>query len=316
MVTKFTPFGDLKATTMTLVAPLTGEVDLVAAYCALHINIPSEKRSYPGMIYSIRCVDDGRQCSRGVPTASKAFKNCVSISMTTSGRPISAKLSKTKIQLAGGQSLEHGEEACQLLLEALREAERERLYALDHPEENKAVLDWFEENIREEEGGLSVPRFEDIQDLDPYLFNRYLYLLGEAADKKFLMEEMRWLSDECPQIISEDCEVRKVTTSMVNYNFNLNFSLDRKKIEEAADSQGKIGEFLVSLDNTTQPHTRFSLPIDKACLGNDYKVSKDPHHTFIVYHSGKVMHSAPLVSLMEEAYNKLWNLALSFKNDG
>jgi hypothetical protein len=254
------------------------------------------------------------QYIRGIPTEKKAFKNCISISMTTSTKDISAKLSKDTIQLAGGKSMKHGEEACNLLLEALKDAERERLYALDHPEENEAVVNWYEENIKEKSDGTLIYPRKAPRHLDAILLNRYLRLFYEYNDKTSLMEEMHWLAEKCPQIIDLDCELSTVTTAMVNYNFQLDHPIDRYKVSDAAEDTGLIEDFIVTLNNTAQPTIRFSLPIDPTELGETYKIGKKPQHTFIVYASGKVMHSAPRISLMETAYDKFCKMTIPFQS--
>lgn len=313
------PFENLKGTTMTLIAPLTGTVALEAAFYTLPVtemDIPevperkrqhrkrgdSEKRvdkgkipsySIPGCILSMRHEDE----TRGLLRSSKSsFKHSVTLDVSTSSKNVSVKLCSSTIHITGALSLECGREAVEFVLAHLHEAERQRQYALKHPEENVKAVRWVMEHFA---GGAQPP-----EDLDLYLLNRYSRAVQGLTDPDKVRERLTWITERCPQIVTPGCEYVKISPAMVNYNFVLEMKIDPERLLDLEQ-----GDFFVEYNNMYNTSIKFTLPIPERYIKEaSYKKGKKPCHTSLVYHTGNVMHSAPCLEPMPEAYEKFYEL--------
>lgn len=152
-------FENLKVTTMTLVIPLIGSINLDAAFNLLRItriHLPQPKRQSqkykiphctdPGAILSLRYKGDTRGIIRS--TSSSHFKNSITIDIATKDKNVSIKLSSTKIQMCGASSVQQGIEGSNYIINQLLEIQD----ILDYIQSNQALarstVDWIKENTR------------------------------------------------------------------------------------------------------------------------------------------------------------------------
>src|SRR5437016_9378280 len=138
-----TPFEDLKVTTMTLIIPFDGDVDIDTAFWFLPIthftfNFPRRQTKkfkipysgIPGAILSMRYKNFVRGIIRS--TSTKFFKHSITMDISTHKRNISLKLSRSKIQLCGATSIEDGLEAVNYVMTYLAEVKDTFEYMREH----------------------------------------------------------------------------------------------------------------------------------------------------------------------------------------
>ena len=154
-------FENLKVTTMTLVIPLIGSVDLNSAFGLFkvtRVNLPQPKRQTqkykipycadPGSIVSLRY----KGCTRGIirSITSDHFKHSITIDIATKEKNVSVKLSSTGMQMCGATSITQGEEAANYIIEQLTYIQDRLDYIDQHPELAMMAIEWLKDNTRGE----------------------------------------------------------------------------------------------------------------------------------------------------------------------
>ena len=115
------------------------------------------------------------------------------------------------------------------------------------------------------------------------------------------VNEINWIKS-IDYIINEDLVVETINKAMVNYNYDLGFSIDR--FELANRINGRNG-FYARYKNNIEHTVTVELPYNddiKEKMGMRKK-SKKACHTWLIYRSGCVTQTGPNEELMEEAYN-------------
>jgi hypothetical protein len=154
-------FENLKVTTMTLVIPLIGSVDLNSAFGLFkvtRVNLPQPKRQTqkykipycadPGSIVSLRY----KGCTRGIirSITSDHFKHSITIDIATKEKNVSVKLSSTGMQMCGATSVTQGEEAANYIIDQLTYIQDRLDYIDQHPELAMMAIEWLKDNTRGE----------------------------------------------------------------------------------------------------------------------------------------------------------------------
>ena len=148
----YTPFNELKVTTITMTMSLCNSVDKNAAFHFLPItrmDIDKKKETakcelpycdVPGSILSIRW----RHGVRGIiRNHLKPFKNAVTLDIATKKKNISLKLSQSSIQMCGASSKEDGVEAATHVLEHLNQLQKMFNYIHAHTEQALQCIEWI-----------------------------------------------------------------------------------------------------------------------------------------------------------------------------
>jgi hypothetical protein len=315
-------FESHPVTTMTLVIPLIGTVNLDAAFGLLPItrlSLPQPKRQpqkykiphcgNPGDIFSLRYKGYVRGIIRS--HSSKPFKNSITIDIATEKKNVSIKLSSTKIQMCGASSVEQGTEGANHIIRSLLAIQDELDYIQANHPRALSTLEW----LKRETQGPSVERADEDHKSDhqirpvnpsecpPSVDRRIVtFLLRQQPDFIYhsdFCSELDWILT-LRHVTSRPLAIQQVCKAMVNYNYDLGFHIDRYQLLTRIDS---LNGFYARYENVVEHNVTIELPYDVPPNHRAMRrKNKHPCHTFLVYMSGLVTQSGPGEELMREAY--------------
>lgn len=321
-------FDYLKVTTMTVVMPLKGHVDLGTVFPLLEItrlDLPTPKRQthkykipfcgIPGAILSAKYSN----ITRGiVKSQSKGyFRNSITIDMSTSEKNVNLKLSRNKIQMCGATSVELAMEAGSLIIAELYKIQDTLDYMGENPELTDAAISWLKTATKGNEaqlppGYIGADQKEPINihllhipdEISPTVDERItMFLIKQAPDFMFhedYVAQLDWVKS-LKTVINKPLEVIEVQKVMVNFNYDLGFDVNRWELYRHIN--GRNG-FKARYDNTVDHSVTIELPYEvPAHMRITRRKDKIPCHIFIVYKSGLVTQSGPNEELMRTAYN-------------
>lgn len=320
-------FEHLKVTTMTVVMPLKGEVNLDNVFPLLEItrlDLPPQKRqtqkykipycNVQGAILSARY----KGSTRGIIKSQnkKFFLNAITIDLSTSEKNVNVKLSKSKMQMCGATSVELAKEASDHVINKLYKIQNDIEYINNNPIIRDETIKWIKSVTKGQE--ILLPPYTRDEFQSESLLVHYMQIpeeIPDHLDKKialfFILQSPDFLiyEDYCLQldwictlkeVISKPLEVIDVVKVMVNFNYDLGFNIDRWKLKQYIDG---LNGFTARYENMIDHSVTIELPYDSS---DDSKVTrrkdKVPCHTFLVYKSGLVTQSGPNEELMCEAY--------------
>jgi len=320
-------FEYLKVTTMTVVMPLKGMVNLDMVYPLLKItrlDLPVPKRQtqkYKIPYYGIHgAILSARYkgATRGIikSQTKSHFLNAITIDLSTSVKNVNLKLSKSKMQMCGVNSDKLALEAGQYIIDELYDIQDNIDYLNAHSEEAAKVTEWLKVATKSKQvefppGTMDEDQTESIilhgieipekipDDLDTKIAT---FLIRQAPD--FMVYEdyclqLDWVLT-IKQVISKPLEIIEVNKVMVNYNYDLGFNINRWHLSQLING---LNGFNARYENTVDHSVTIELPYE---LPTGMKVTrrkdKIPCHTFLVYKSGLVTQSGPNEELMKEAY--------------
>lgn len=324
-------FESLKVTTMTLIFELHGEVNLPLIFTVLPITrleLSEPKRQtknfklpdvqLPGQIFSIRYGGLTRGITRSVGSQ---FKNCITLDIGTSDRIVSIKLSRQKIQMCGPKSVEIGKEAASYIVQHINFVQEMLNYLHSHPYMTEKVVSWLimksvgpmvekqvcnyidAKNVRLKIFSVtqeaSIVRPTDIpSELDPLIVNFMIQQCDEFVYHSDLVATLQEiLTSRYAVGYGATLLLGEPQKAMVNYNYNLGFSVDRAAL---ALSMTDMDDFIADYDNLLQHSVRIYLPYQSE--QQTKRRNKTKRHTFMVSRSGSVTQSGPNDELMREAY--------------
>lgn len=120
----------------------------------------------------------------------------------------------------------------------------------------------------------------------------------------FTFNDIR-LYDELPRI-------DKVCPSMVNFNYSLNFKVDRQALcQHINKNNGFLSRFYNAVGSAVTVECVYEPPKNSIVKK---KANKIPHHTFLIYRTGSVTQSGPDVLLMEEPYYRFMETIAEIKD--
>ena len=299
--------------------------------------------STPGAILSMRYSGDTRGIIRS--TSGRYFKNSITIDLSTREKNVSIKLSQSKIQMCGASSEGQGREGAQHLIDHLLAIQDDLDYIQSNKEQAKATLAWLIEATRGKQVSRPVYRTETIalpneEDGGVDMFKQQVFDhnekdykieipedLSKAPDERiakflfchhadfdfhsFFVSEMEWILS-IDQVTTRPLSIKKVLKAMVNYNYNLGFTVDRYTLFE--EMLGRNG-FVSSYDNCVEHCVKIKLPyIPDEDEGTVRRKNKVPCHCFLVYKSGVVTQTGPGEEKMRKAYDLFWKSILEIKD--
>ena len=131
------------------------------------------------------------------------------------------------------------------------------------------------------------------------------FLCNQLSDYKYyseVIQELEWIKEQT-SLYEKKPEIVKIQKAMVNYNYNLNYNIDRGMLTKMIHG---MNGFRAIYDNLIGHNVTISIPYEfddeQICRKAKTKLIK-----FIVYHSGKVTQSGPNEELNKEAYIKFVN---------
>ncbi len=325
-------FDHLNVTTMTVIVPFSGEVELDLVFPLLEItriDLPPTKRqtqkfkiphcAKPGAILSARYKGTTRGIVKSQST--RYFLNAITLDISTIEKNVSIKLSKSKMHICGSTSTEQSREASQHVLNQLTYIQNMLNYINEDEERTKTTVEWLFSATRGSIKLTQTTYHENSQDQPRFMITHELKQPDidniptnvDTKIVKFLINQMNYFiyyEDFCMQvnwitqlktIVTADLKIIDILKVMVNFNYDLGFDINRWAL---ANHINGVNGFTARYENTFDHSVTIELPYE---IPEGMKVSrrKDrvPCHTFLVYKSGLVTQSGPNEELMRSAYN-------------
>jgi len=318
-------FDHMTPTTMTVIVPLDGVIDLTAVHLLLPVrplDHPDVKANIPGTITAANYEDSRRGQRRSHRTRSSSskgrwlkraqrtgknpsetyFLNSVAVDMCMSQKWVNFKLSRSKIQMCGATSSDFVTEVITLILQHIERLEAMIVTMRQNPEASRALFEWAH-HLKDGDDAF-VSELEDLQD---HLRHRHLEFPEVAAWHKYLA----WLRNLETVIVKGPLGINRIDKVMVNYNYDLGFTINRARLCQLIN--GRSG-FVASYNNTCDVYARVELPY-APLPGRRVKKGRTPCHTFIIYRKGTVMQSGPCEELMREPYECFNALIREFRSE-
>lgn len=322
-------FDEHKVTTMTIIMPLLGEIDLAKVFPLLEITRIELKQNrrrtkkykipfcgIPGAILSARFEGFVRGIIKS--TSTNSFLNAITIDISTEEKNVNIKLSKSKIQMCGATSIELARMAAKYILEHLYAIQEKLEYMASNIEHRNECIEWLKsvskgQEMLDEEGTpchelITIKKIEEIPDvIDKEIA---LFLIKMSAD--FIKYEdycckLDWICG-IKSIIQKPLEVIDAVKVMVNFNYDLGFNVSRLAlIHKINGLNGFTARFRNTADHNVTIELPYEIPKDMKIIRRKDRV---PCHTFLVYRSGLVTQSGPNEELMKPAY-KLFNATMN-----
>lgn len=259
----FKSFSELNPTTMVLVYELDCIINIKKIFPLIRVNPKT------GPIISVSY--DG--VSRGIKK--KDFRNSITLYINFNKKVISVKISKNKIHLCGITSFEGANELIEIIINLLED-----------------ILN-------------NVNRIKQQHKINfvktAYLYNTDDFIKcfrNEYTEKDFL-KFLYWLYN-LDDIIIGELKVLNLKEAMINYNYDLGFSINRWELFSLFSDLEYMG-FYCNYNNSIN----YSVIII-------YKDNDNNFHTIIVYKSGLVTQSGKKIEQIERLYNIFMDII--FKN--
>ena len=329
-----TPFEQHRVTTMTLVVSLNSTVNTEAAFLLLpitRVNIEQTRKStkcklphceIPGSILSMRYRENIRGVIRN---KSGAFKNSVTIDISTARKNINLKLSPTTIQMCGASSREDGVEAVNHIINHAKHIQQVINKMQDNLEHTNEIVEWIkgitygyliERPVYDERkiGNIKIRVYKPVMErsiIRPMAFIPEHFDMNITRFLLSLVDDFIYHDDLCQKldlavrikdVVDEDLEIKQVDEAMVNYNYSLGYEVDRIRLSELINGKD---DFISHFDNALDTSVTIELPYDPpAGMAIKRRKNKIPHLSFLVYKSGSITQSGPGGEIMRDAYYK------------
>lgn len=126
---------------------------------------------------------------------------------------------------------------------------------------------------------------------------------------------LNWLSTQT-SVIEGQLEIKSMSKSMVNYNYDLGFTLDKWLLAQYFDTHKPMG-FKARYDNCKDIYVTINLkeviPVElqKTVIRKNKKSAK---HSFLIYESGLVTQSGPCEEMIKRSYIKFYEIIHSIRD--
>lgn len=336
-----TKFKDLKTRTITYIAELNTPIMIASAFNYIPIvpvysdvKIPFHKKnkkikvpntSIRGAIMFLKSRGVLRGFNNG---SSSCFKHSVSICICAGVKNMNIRLSRLKMHLSGGDSMENSSSAIQLLVDHINTLRKHQLFIRRNKKEAREIIEYV---VREtkgktktiiENGGESIEivRPIDTTNFELRLPDKYnteftAYLLSLSRGKKIHSVYSSVLNSllSAPLVCREEVKIKNEGSAMINKGFHLGFPIDRQKLKDCSntfDGFVSIYDGLIDIDvKITREYKNDPNYFIKK------KRSVVPHHTFVVCKTGSVLFSGPDPIRMENVYIRFMEMIDIFKED-
>lgn len=247
-----------------------------------------------------------------------SFKNSVGIDISIKDKNLTLKISPNTVHITGAKSCLQAREGVKYLIEHLYNTQNILEEIREDKDHAKLCFDFIKSNIFGEPK-ITTFSFENYE-IDvisekehliknekeflnniPEDYNKNILNFFYSFTKDFMVFEN--FENKINLIIDKMCdndiiahkkiEIRSLEKAMVNFNFNLGFSIKRDKLVENIT---KFPGFYARYDNVKSHHVTVELYYgrdkeenDPACLEDNFE--RKYRHTFLVYMSGAVTHS-------------------------
>lgn len=282
----------------------------------------------PGTICSIAsiCPVTKMVRVRGMFREKKAFQHATTVVLSIGKKFVNMKLSSDTIHMCGLSSEKDAITATNLLFEHFVRIQAivEEITTGDMTNKLKWVkencqgkpVERLVENVYTDSGPIELTLQNAITDYKishPRVVpsDRVTkFFLSFCADFEYFSDYLKFLNSICSgkmrKLYEVPPEICCTETIMCNYNYGLNFTVDKAQLKKIFD--GNDG-FHARHDQELLDYVTIELPYTpRKDTRVKRKRNKVPKHTFIVYRTGSVTQSGPSRELTKEAYNRFMNI--------
>lgn len=242
------------------------------------------------------------------------MKNTIMINIMTPDRELNIKLFKDKMHSCGFKDQAVGLKGAQLLVGIINDIVENLDYIQQNLDQYWEVVDWLRPRCKLSDASTSIltePRDSAPDNISSKMLNFIVshisYYRNYNDSYKLYLSHLQWLSN-C-KVINEGpktLEVIKSVITMMNFNHELNFTLQKIKLAMIFKENP---EFRVRFDNMIDHSVTISLPYES----DADKKSKE--HTFSVHHEGHINQSSPNRELAKIAYEKFISYIMQHKSE-
>nr|QBK90544.1 MAG: transcription factor TFIID [Pithovirus LCPAC104] len=330
------PFESLKISTINSIVRLNTKINIDKLFYLLEVIPPEQivkkkkmKTTFPGIIISANY----KNVVRGASFSSKSFPNSIIIYVNTKKKIINLKLCKETFQICGVTSEEMIIETVEIIIKHIFYIQKILEIIKNNPIETQKTLDWialkilgkelnviektnilsndFENEKIEKINSIIIPKEypDDFpEDINKYLARYFIRLSTDFFNYKLFIEKLNNIVKNLDyNIIKENLNISNISYAKINYNYKLNFEINRQKIYEIFSNNDN---FSAEYNNTVNHHVSVNLSFE---ISEDLKdkISRKPqklHHTFLIYRSGCITQSSPCTELAKIAYEKFMKI--------
>jgi phage anti-repressor protein len=233
----------------------------------------------------------------------KDMKNAIEIDLCISTKYVNVKLYKNNIHICGAKNFEMIHDTFNVLNEHFVRIQEQLAYSrVNYEILNTMILHAKGQAFikgKKERHELIIP--EEIDDnLTIYCSN-----LNSISNWETFEQYCNWVR-RIKTIQTGIFSIDSIFTSNVNYNYKLNFEIDRKKMR---DEIKKIAGFTSRYDGKQSRNVRVELEINpKELEGRPFKKKNvKPKHTYIISGSGSIMQCSPDLNTGSKGFIKFMN---------
>lgn len=286
-------FDQIKITMMVLVAELNENINIDNLFPLIPITRVlhnSKKLPMCGIRGAILSARYNGVC-RGL-LINSYFMNSIIVDVCNGVKNMNVKISRNSMHICGSKSIDMAKDVVELLLNLITTIDE---YVKKFKQNNyiEKLVDLTRGEYILVNGVLR--NHINIQYIDDPIMNYFIDLARDYVYHDDYVKHLQWINN-IDNIISGCISLNKLNMVVVNYGYNLGFSIDRQLL---CDNINGFNGFIASYENTLEHKVNIMLPYES----NDIKRKKN-YHKFIVYKSGFVKQSAPNEEMAREAFQK------------
>ena len=318
-------FQDLPVTTIVSVALLDGQM---FSDIGLFYTLPSTKDTIleKGKNYDIGTILSVRYDGHIKGIHGKFFPNSIMVDIWTSVGKIHTKPTDGNIHICGTKNDQNAKEASELIIAHIKKCgqfikdidSNKKLFresclwlAKNSVGKNisvnintyQSVLDDTEIIVTESEMKQSIkwPDENDIPKQYQHYIKEFIYRSSDLLYVDQIMTRVRNLLS-INYLISPSYGLNRMTRSMANYNYELGFKINRRKLVQALKEEADYGCY-VEFDNVSKTYVSIKFPSEPSPYIT--RKGKEWFETFSIQHSGCIKQSGTLPEIMEQCYLQL-----------
>lgn len=285
----------------------------------------------PGSIVSARFEGLPRGCLK----FHSSFKYSITTDVSVDNKNLNIKLTTEKAHITGAKSIAQGIQGTNILLNILKDLKKKLVFTNDHLPVLKEISDilleeckkfekpkqdrFYRQSVVSSNGDIEVTDtdhhnrvFDLIKNKIPFMddiFKNWLDI--ETVDNIIQFANMLVLiKPETFEICSDVLEISKVSTVMVNYNYNLGFPILQEELKDVINGQrGFSAQFIRSINHSVNVEKLYSR--DNPDIRMKFK---KPKHTLICYNSGIITMSGNSSEMMKPVYHDFMDLIMANKD--
>lgn len=242
------------------------------------------------------------------------MKNTIMIDIMTDDRELNIKLFKDKMHSCGFKRETDGKKGAQYLVNVINNIISELDYLQENLVEYQKLVEWLKPRCLLngfERSHLvmpkDIPETESMKRMYNFVTPHIMYYQSYDENYNLYLNHLSWLP-VCKIIMDgpKFVEIVKSNTTMMNFNHELSFSLQKIKLALVFKENP---DFRVAFDNMKDHSVTITLPYD---YDSD---KKSREHTFSVHHEGHINQSSPNREMAKAAYEKFITYLMENKKE-